>query len=144
VGSLALAALGRAGGGGGDNVAIGSRALASSVSGASNVAIGSGAGHSNVGGVQNVFIGFRAGYGETGSHKLYIDTGPTAAPLIGGDFAARTLSFNATPGVSLAAAWQGTVGNAGSAQAVPAAPSKYLKIVDHTGTTLLIPAYAAS
>jgi hypothetical protein len=39
---------------------------------------------------------------------------------------------------------QTTVGAAGAASALPATPTKYLKVVDSAGTTLVIPAYAAS
>lgn len=39
---------------------------------------------------------------------------------------------------------QTTVGAAGAAAALPASPSKYLKVVDSTGTTYVIPAFAAS
>ena len=39
---------------------------------------------------------------------------------------------------------QSTVGAAGGASALPATPTKYLMIVDSAGTTLVIPAYAAS
>lgn len=42
-----------------------------------------------------------------------------------------------------AASWQTTVGAAGAASALPATPTKYLKVVDNAGTTLVIPAYAA-
>ena len=38
---------------------------------------------------------------------------------------------------------QTTVGAAGGASALPATPTKYLKILDSAGTTLVIPAYAA-
>lgn len=38
---------------------------------------------------------------------------------------------------------QTTVGAAGAASALPATPTKYLKVVDSAGTTLVIPAYAA-
>ncbi len=38
---------------------------------------------------------------------------------------------------------QTTVGSAGSATALPANPQKYIKIVDETGTQLVIPAYKA-
>jgi hypothetical protein len=37
---------------------------------------------------------------------------------------------------------QTTVGAAGAASALPATPTKYLKVVDSAGTTLVIPAYA--
>jgi len=39
---------------------------------------------------------------------------------------------------------QTTVGAAGAAAALPATPSKYLKIQDETGATFVIPAYAAA
>ncbi len=39
---------------------------------------------------------------------------------------------------------QATVGAAGGASALPATPTKYLKVVDSAGTTLVVPAYAAS
>jgi len=39
---------------------------------------------------------------------------------------------------------QTTVGAAGGASALPATPTKYLKVQDSAGTTLVIPAYAAS
>jgi hypothetical protein len=38
---------------------------------------------------------------------------------------------------------QTTVGAAGGASALPATPTKYLKVKDSAGTTLVIPAYAA-
>jgi hypothetical protein len=38
---------------------------------------------------------------------------------------------------------QTTVGAAGGASAVPASPTKYLKVQDNTGTTLVVPAFAA-
>ena len=37
---------------------------------------------------------------------------------------------------------QTTVGAAGAASALPATPTKYLKVIDSTGATLIIPAYA--
>lgn len=43
-----------------------------------------------------------------------------------------------------AANQQTTVGAAGGASALPATPTKYLKVVDSTGATLVIPAYAAA
>lgn len=39
---------------------------------------------------------------------------------------------------------QTTVGAAGAASAVPATPTKYLKVKDKDGTTLVVPAFAAS
>lgn len=48
------------------------------------------------------------------------------------------------PRWALAASAQTTVGAAGGASALPLSPTKYLKVVDSAGTTLVIPAYAAS
>lgn len=39
---------------------------------------------------------------------------------------------------------QTTVGAAGAASTLPSAPTKYLKVVDSSGTTLVIPAYLAA
>jgi hypothetical protein len=39
---------------------------------------------------------------------------------------------------------QTTVGAAGGASALPATPTKYIKVIDSAGTTLVIPAYAAA
>lgn len=44
----------------------------------------------------------------------------------------------------VAANVQTTVGAAGGANALPATPTKYLKVVDDAGTTLVVPAYAAA
>lgn len=43
-----------------------------------------------------------------------------------------------------AAQWQATVGAAGAAAALPATPSKYLKVKDETGTTFVVPAFLAA
>lgn len=60
---------------------------------------------------------------------------------------AGTVQFAITnlglPRWSVAASAQTTVGAAGAASALPLAPTKYLKVVDSTGTTLVIPAYNA-
>lgn len=48
------------------------------------------------------------------------------------------------PRWDLAANQQTTVGAAGGASALPATPTKYLKVVDSAGTVLVVPAYAAS
>jgi hypothetical protein len=39
---------------------------------------------------------------------------------------------------------QTTVGAAGAAASLPAKPTKFLKVVDEAGTTLVVPAYAAA
>lgn len=44
----------------------------------------------------------------------------------------------------VAANAQTTVGSAGGASALPATPAKFLKVRDSAGTTLVIPAYAAT
>ncbi|MCH8332272.1 MAG: hypothetical protein IH946_13030, partial [Bacteroidetes bacterium] len=62
-----------------------------------NILIGRDAGH-DIGSNQdgNIFIGYQAGYSESGSNKLYIENSNSASPLIGGDFSADTLDFNAS------------------------------------------------
>lgn len=59
--------------------------------------------------------------------------------------AAKLFSVTAAgiPTWDAAANQQTTVGAAGGASALPATPTKYLKVVDSAGTTLVIPAYAA-
>lgn len=51
---------------------------------------------------------------------------------------------SATPQWMTVDSRQTTVGAAGGASALPATPTKYLKVKDEAGTTLVIPAYAAS
>lgn len=47
-------------------------------------------------------------------------------------------------GATNAGSFQTTVGAAGGASALPATPTKYMKIQDSSGTTLIVPCYAAS
>ncbi|HVE80923.1 MAG TPA: hypothetical protein VNA68_02170, partial [Candidatus Dormibacteraeota bacterium] len=76
------------------NAAVGLGALGSNTTGNNNTALGPEAGATNVTGSANVFLGYQAGYSETGSNKLYIENSSTSTPLIGGDFAANSLTFN--------------------------------------------------
>lgn len=75
------------------NTSVGQSALSMLSAGSNNVAVGWRAGQSNLGS-GNVFLGSEAGSNETGSNKLYVDDTSTSNPLIGGDFGARTLSFD--------------------------------------------------
>ena len=84
----------------------------------------------------------------------------TAIPVVAKGFSAQTANLqewqnsSGTALASISAAgllrWstagneQTTVGAAGGASALPATPTKYLKVVDSTGATLVIPAYAAA
>jgi hypothetical protein len=84
----------------------------------------------------------------------------TAIPVVAKGFSAQTANLqewqnsSGTALASISAAgllrWstagneQTTVGSAGGASALPATPTKYLKVVDSTGATLVIPAYAAA
>lgn len=54
-----------------------------------------------------------------------------------------TITAAGLPQWSAAANQQTTVGAAGAASALPATPTKYLKVLDSAGTTYVIPAYAA-
>ena len=79
-----------------NNTAIGIAALASIVAGSYNVAIGDGAGSKpNAGSTGNVYIGSNAGpdTSVTENNKLYISNSE-GTPLIGGDFAANTVTIN--------------------------------------------------
>lgn len=55
-----------------------------------------------------------------------------------------TITAAGLPKWTAAANQQTTVGAAGAASALPATPTKYLKVQDSAGTTYVIPAYAAS
>jgi len=83
-----------------NNVIIGGHAVAAAgakTTVQSMTVIGYKAGYtSNSGQHACVFIGNQAAYYETGSHKLYIADSATTTPLIYGDFAAKTITFNAT------------------------------------------------
>jgi hypothetical protein len=54
------------------------------------------------------------------------------------------ISAGGLPRWTAAGNQQTTVGAAGGASALPATPTKYLKVLDSGGTTLVIPAYAVS
>lgn len=78
------------------NIAIGYVTLhgLSGNTGSYNVAIGSGAGYSLVTGDHCVFIGHNAGYYETNSNRLYISNSTTTTPLIYGEFDNLLLRVN--------------------------------------------------
>ncbi|KAF5071264.1 Chaperone of endosialidase [anaerobic digester metagenome] len=81
---------------GGENVIIGTNAGASNTTGTGNIYIGTSAGWSNTGS-KNIIIGYKMGYGtfQNESNKLIIGTDVNAsAPLIYGDFSAKTIGFN--------------------------------------------------
>ncbi|WP_425509582.1 hypothetical protein, partial [Xanthovirga aplysinae] len=63
--------------------------------------LGSHSGYTSTGS-SNVFIGYAAGWFETGSNKLYIANDATSTPLIYGDFANKTLTFNGLAGMGIA------------------------------------------
>ncbi len=68
------------------NTFAGYKAGYSNTSGATNVFIGHSAGYSNTTASGSVCIGDSAGYSNTTANKLFIHNGPSATPLIGGDF----------------------------------------------------------
>jgi hypothetical protein len=81
---------------GSENTAVGTNCLpggegAKGNLGSRNTAIGYKAGQKNEG-EGNIFIGWEAGAAETGNNKLYIHNGPSATPLIKGDFTAKTVT----------------------------------------------------
>lgn len=75
------------------NCYIGAYSGYGNVHGNYNTSLGTYAGYSVLGD-KNVFIGFQAGQNETGSNKLYVDVSSTSTPLLGGDFATRSLTKN--------------------------------------------------
>jgi hypothetical protein len=82
---------------GNSNTFLGCSAGIVSTSGSDNTFLGYSAGWSNYDGSGNVFIGYGAGYWETGSNKLIISNdSDSTAPLIYGDFSARTVGINTT------------------------------------------------
>jgi hypothetical protein len=119
LGYRTLFSIGANNGGGYGNVAIGSEALTTLEEGAYNVVIGARAFNNLPRGKGNVAIGFEAGsprlkegYGNvylgmfTGrddityeENQLYIDNNRTNDALVRGDFAQRTLTFNALKGI---------------------------------------------
>jgi len=70
------------------------------------------------------------------AHAVTVEN--SSASVLASISAAGLLRWNA------AANQQTTVGAAGGASALPATPTKYLKVVDSSGATLVIPAYAAA
>lgn len=85
----------------------------------------------NVGGASGTGINM----GAFASNTLDARLARIAAGVIETD---SILRYNA------AGSWQTTVGAAGAASALPATPTKYLKVRDEAGTSLVIPAYVAS
>jgi len=96
---------------------------------------------------------------EAGGFRLYVvgasnnglqirePASPTGVPLRIEDSAGTVLLSVTAAGLpkwDAAGNQQTTVGAAGGASALPATPTKYLKVVDSAGTTLVVPAYAAS
>ena len=67
-----------------DNIAIGQLSLAGLSSGDNNIAIGEGAGDNITTGSNNICIGSNAGPTGNQSNRLYIDDGETDTPFIGG------------------------------------------------------------
>lgn len=76
------------------NTYFGQDAGRSNTIGSNNTYLGFSTGSLNLAGSGNVFIGNQAGTNETGSQRLYIDNGPTAEPLIFGEFDNDLLRVN--------------------------------------------------
>lgn len=80
---------------GSGNIGIGSNVLQQNQGGSNNVAIGNSAGFYPTSGSNNVYLGTNAGPASTSpeSNKLYI-ANDAGTPLIGGDFAAKTVTIS--------------------------------------------------
>ena len=82
---------------GNNNVAIGLTAGQQVSTGSGNVFLGRTSGNSVTTGSGNVFLGHQSGSGFNGSNRLIIEnSNDIVTPLIDGDFAAKTLTFNVT------------------------------------------------
>jgi len=141
--SVAVGIYALAGASAADNTALGAVALFGVTSGANNIGVGSNAGR----------------FTTTQSNELFINSinrtnraGDIAGSIIYGvqnaTPANQTLTLNALVTPTYGLKWlagleQTTVGAAGGASALPGTPTKYLKVVDSSGATLVIPAYAA-
>lgn len=81
---------------GSDNTVIGANAMENQTQGNFNTAVGRFAGVSNTTGSGSVFLGYNAGPTAAGAinNSLYIHNASSNTPLIKGDFAASTLTFN--------------------------------------------------
>lgn len=84
--------------------------------------------------VGNFAIVARGTSGQTADLQQWQDSTPSALLSITNT---GRIKWNSASNV------QTTVGSAGGASALPATPTKYLKVVDNAGTTLVVPAYAA-
>ena len=89
----------------------------------------------NQGNAANVAFAVRGMAAQSGNLTEWLNSSSSVLASIS---AAGLLRWNA------AANQQTTVGAAGGASALPATPTKYLKVVDSSGATLVIPAYAAA
>ncbi len=143
------------------NTLVGTYAGNDILGGGSNTAVGRAALYGVTSGSANIGIGLRAGrFTTTQSNELFINSldrtnraGDIAGSIIYGvqnaTPANQTLTLNALVTPTYGLKWlagleQTTVGAAGGASALPGTPTKYLKVVDSSGATLVIPAYAAA
>ena len=85
---------------GSENIAFGTNTISQNQTGSYNIAIGSSAGFSPTSGSKNVYIGYNAGplSSNPESDKLYI-ANASGTPLIGGDFATKTVTISGSLGV---------------------------------------------
>ncbi len=81
---------------GNHNTAIGFGTMYEIATSSNNTAVGYYAGRGSTGHNYTgcVFLGHQAGYYNTSDNKLFIDNSNTSTPLIGGDFAANTVTIN--------------------------------------------------
>lgn len=82
----------------------------------------------------DIVLGVRGAVSQSGNLQEWQDSTPTT------HFA---ITAGGLPKWSAAGDRQTTVGAAGAASALPATPTKYLKVIDDAGATLVVPAYAS-
>ena len=104
---------------GSDNTVIGANAMENQTSGNFNTAVGRWAGVSNTTGSGSVFLGYNAGPTAAAAvnNSLYIHNASSNTPLIKGDFAATTLTFNGSTTTTGTSALNGNVTVGGGASA---------------------------
>jgi hypothetical protein len=78
------------------NTFVGTQCGINNDDGVNNVYVGRSTGYNNVSGSGNVFLGAYAGYNETGSEKLYIESGTSSSPLVYGEFDNDLVVVNGT------------------------------------------------
>lgn len=85
---------------GSQNTIVGASAGGAATNLSGNVFIGYAAGNNENNATGNVLIGYQVGSATNTNNALYIDNSATNSPLIQGDFSSRSITFNASAGMT--------------------------------------------